>query len=262
MIGYTTIEDVIQEAGFKNNSNVDAANVKLQIEGAEGVVNGSLGDKYSMPFPFRYRNSVIFKGDVASDIVDIVITINSVAYTVTPVVGMTLSKIADLFRIELETPTDLTVDIGTDLEGNHKVFFTGHSLVAATSLLEVDVTSLGTNPVSGITMVEGGPEKRYPYILDLITRKLAAAMLLGRSYGKNSKGSDNEGGAKWNEAMGLLKKILNGEIKINDDLGGTGEITRNTSKILPKVQVTKANTALDEGDEDATPRRFHIRKGF
>jgi len=260
MIGYTNEENVLLEAGLHNNENVNIDSVKMQIDGAEGIVNGTIGNIYSMPLPFRMQNYIEFEND-ATFAGTITITINGVAYTIDVTSGQTAEEIADTFREALKVVGTLKVDTSYDLPGSAKVHFVSVSMVYATAVTQVDITAIAMGTVTGTTATEATIKtKRFPLLVELIARKLAAAMLLDTSFGKSAAGSDNDGEKKMEAAYKLLDKIQGKEIKVMDDLTGT-EITRSAS-ILPQYNPTEANTALENTDEGQTPQNFKYRNEF
>jgi hypothetical protein len=260
MIGYTTEEKVLYEAGLHDNDKVDIEVVKMQIDGAEGIINGTIGEIYAMPLPFHIQNSVEFKGN-ATAAGTVTITINGIAHTVVVTNGQTAEEIADTFREALKTSTTLQVDTTYDRPGSATVYFLSVSMIYATAVTQVDVTATAMGTVTGTTVTEATYKvKRFPFIVELITRQLAAAMLLSTSFGKSAAGSDNDGAAKMENAYKLLDKISNKEIKVIDDFMG-GEIARSGS-ILPQYNPTAANTDLDNTDAAATPQYFKYRNFF
>jgi hypothetical protein len=262
ILGYTTIKDVIDEAGLDGDLLDIHQVTRTKIQAAESIVNGTIGNIYSLPLGYRWRNYVEFTGRGTGS-ATLTITINSVSYTVSVTDEMLPSKAADLFRqaiIDAGTTT-LLADPVSDFPGNERVYFVSQSLVSATALTQVDVTNT-PGAAGGITATEAAmKEKGYPGMIESMTRMIAAALLLRESYGKNSQGSDNDGQAKFEQAMEFLDKINSGEIKIMDDIAGT-EIGKSSS-VLPRYTVDDTSTeGLESGETGFTPRNFIYDEQF
>ena len=259
ILGYTRPEDVINEAGLSlDNIDVQRA-VRTHIMSAEAIVNGAIGNIYNLPLGFRMRNSIEFSG-AGTGTATLTVTINGTDYTVAVVDEMTAAEAADLLRDAFEDSTTFVADQITDADSDHTVIFSSVSLVKATGTTQVTVTNT-PGAAAGITAtVATRLEYQYPGMIEMLTRLVAAALMLRESFGKNSQGSDNDGEAKFDKAMELIGMINNGTLKVMDDLAGV-EISKD-SNVLPQFNPTKANTDLDSGETGHTPRNFKYDEQF
>lgn len=246
---FTTVTKVREIAGFVGNSNVSDAQIASYIDFATNLVQGEIGDVYTLPLLKNFENTIIFSG-TGSGSANMTITINGISYVIAITSGLTASAAADLFRTAVLNEANATFK--SDGLGNGTTV-TITSCNSDEDPANVTITSTDPQTVQGITATGGTVTEVAPPAIEGITAQIAAAHLMIQEYGPESQNTDKDGYKKLAvfygdaENPGMLTMIRLKKLKVFDCDGN--ELTTSSTQQLDSFPTEASRT--DETDPTA-----------
>lgn len=250
---YSSIEETLLTAGLENNSDITDALVNSKLLFAKGIIDGVIGDIYQLPLGLFYKNKITFTGTGTST-ATMTVTIGGNDFALSVISGLSATQVADLLRNAIIDDTDDSIELD-EIQDGAIVRIISHSTGSATP---VTITSTDPQTVGGITATGGTVEPVAQGVIRQISMEIAAALLLKIAYGDEAEGSDKDGQARFEQALDMLTKIKEGDIKLYDNDG-----TELTTATTARMGFYPNDTSSDgSGDEDDTSQRFKVNEEF
>jgi hypothetical protein len=258
-MSYTSTTKVRELSGFQDENNISDNVIKGKISVAESMVDSASEMRYILPFVYRSQNNITFEGTATSN-GTIEITINSVLYTINVTSGDTASQIADSFRTEIQSVTDIHEDsIGN---GNtSRIISNSTSSDLATAILEVTAT-LGTITAGDVSVSVEGVRDRYVPMIDQITAEIAASLVLMDNFGIEAQDTPKDGEARMNRINDTLQKIQ-GVSESKQIIKYFDEITKEELQVSARANPGfLPNATTDDDPTNPTSPKISINTEF
>ena len=106
---FTSVTRVREVSGFDDSTNITDAVIRGKISIASGMVASSVGQRYDLPVPYHFSNTLTF-GGAGTGTGTMAVVVNGVTYNLSITNGLTASQAADLFRRAAEDSVDFITD--------------------------------------------------------------------------------------------------------------------------------------------------------